>query len=82
MKMTIKKASRNNVLETSKFTRGTTQIAAVTAAPSDSNKSYLLTQAYGKSLLGVIFRFSGSEVIGIQMYNRRLAPSADSLWIV
>ena len=51
-------------LRRANYTRGTTQFAAV-AATSDSNKSYLLTQAYGKSLLGVIFRFSGSEVIAL-----------------
>jgi hypothetical protein len=50
------------------------------AATSDSSKSYPLTRANGKAWQKAA-QLTGSEVMGIQAPNRRLAPTADSLKI-
>jgi len=73
------KRLKNSFLRRVDSTRGTTQIAAM-AATSDSNKSYPLTRANGKTWRRSA-RLTGSEVMGIQAPNRRLSPTVDSLKI-
>ena len=65
------------MLETSYYTRGTTQITAC-AVPSRSDKRYPLTRADGRTYWDWV-QFSGSEVMGLRRFAAGL-HQPPALW--